>query len=144
MQIKLVDVLHLYLGCEGKNHNGETIDLTSRTLNLIWCNVIGFKPILRPLSDMTEEEALIYFSLPLKSIILKKNVYAESISFNYKWVNPKYASNNQDSFSYSEVGIGNGFQSFTQKQFLFLLKRGFDLFGLIESGQAIDKTTLKP
>jgi len=27
--------------------------------------------------------------------------------------------------------------------FLYLLKQGFDLFGLIESGQAIDKLTLK-
>ncbi len=30
------------------------------------------------------------------------------------------------------------------KLFVYLLKQGFDIFGLIESGQAIDKTTLKP
>jgi len=28
-------------------------------------------------------------------------------------------------------------------QFMYLLARGYDLFGLIESGLAIDKTTLK-
>ena len=33
---------------------------------------------------------------------------------------------------------------YTPTEFLLLLKSGFDLFGLIESNQAIDKTTLTP
>jgi hypothetical protein len=71
------------------------------------------KPILRPLSDMTEEELQECGNL----------VYDFSDDpelNNHKW---------QD------------FQTLlTSEQFHWLLKKHFDLFGLIEAGLAIDKT----
>lgn len=59
------------------------------------------KPLLRPVSDMTEEEAIEIFRLPVK---------ADEVFFQ------------------------------TGEEFRIMLYKGFDLFGLIESGMAIDKT----
>lgn len=61
------------------------------------------KPILRPLSDMTEDE-------------------------KEKWDNMRL-----EDFEYST-------ELLAANETLYLLKQGFDLFGLIESGLAIDKT----
>lgn len=67
------------------------------------------KPILRPLSDMTDYE---------KSDITKSIGQEISISVPNMQVN------------------------INPSLFLYLLKQEFDLFGLIESGQALDKTKL--
>lgn len=64
---KLSDYLHLYLGCEAKSSEGtmtyklSSIDVKGRCMfydghgNDMWLGN-DFKLILRPLSDMTEEE----------------------------------------------------------------------------------------
>lgn len=109
---KFKDVAHLYLGCEcrveafggifieqmrGIKHGqpligGKAIDLYAYK---------NFKPLLRPLSDMTDEEA----------------------EFAY------HAYHDEKTLHLGCV-----------KKTVYLLSRGFDLFGLIESGEAIDKT----
>lgn len=139
MKTQFKDVAHLYLGCEG------IVDITylpkiiekvkavimgyylNQKLNLEcygkdgirWGHSItdiddikNFKPILRPLSDMSEEE-----------IIESEREY----------------------FRGDDLDSTNNISCYTASAFQtnYLLKKQFDLFGLIESGQAIDKTTLK-
>lgn len=115
MEKKISDYLHLYLGCDimilcYKDYSGGTYKLTGK----IFANIIDnynpkedlIKPILRPLSDMTEEERE-----ELNDIELGESSWptvARALAPCFAW----------------------------------MLSKGFDLFGLIESGLAIDKTTL--
>ena len=118
---ELKDYLHLYLGCKVEYGYEETKrigtlvgkdDLVGWQVNTY--KVLApyqyvrdelIKPILRPLSDMTEDE--------------KNNLSWEwKVDYDFKPI-------------------------FRPDQFLFLLSKNFDLFGLIESGLAIDITTLK-
>lgn len=118
MKTEWKDVAHLYLGCDGHYYylNGNfskeiliQIDTDGRCLSNNRKMVLSdFKPILRPLSDMTEEEEGEYWKIR-----------------------------------------GTGWTSETESQMIreatgtkYLLSKGFDLFGLIESSQAIDRTTL--
>jgi len=76
------------------------------------CYIENVKPILRSLSSLTEEEA------------------TEGLGY--------------DNLIYKPFKVCNNFSSrsvFSAKEFVFLLSKGFDLFGLIESGEAIDATT---
>lgn len=103
----LKDVLHFYgIGTE-VNFDGKIWEITELKRNTIkgirldhsHSNEFYYhhcKPLLRPLSDMTEEEIKIYESM----------------------------------------------QSRLWEQFVWLLKNRFDLFNLISSGQAIDKTKM--
>lgn len=133
MKKELKDYLHLYLGCECETKDG-IMELSSIELNdrfPVWFrrkwdnkslsykphrnaqiltkdNHVGrgfrysqVKPILRPLSDMTDEEKeVIWWRL-------------------------------------------DDHMLFSPRDFQYLLSHRFDLFGLIESGLSIDKTTLK-
>lgn len=109
------DYLHLYLGCEcllhlelgtmsekltgvTENEDGETICYFLNS-NKSFRKSDTVKLLLRPLSDMTEEE---------------KKEYGKGKSF----INVQYLS---------------------PADFMYLLLRHFDVFGLIESGLAIDK-----
>lgn len=135
---KIEDYLHLYLGCEveciqdmpdyygwtkGMRATldrdifwdmGETVYYNGSIVGK-WCKF--FKPLLRPLSDMTHDELqecgnMVY------------DFSDEPELNNHKW---------QD------------FDFITAEQFQWLLKRHFDLFGLIDAGLALDKTkTPKP
>lgn len=111
---ELKDVLHLYIGCYIKSElMGVQHKFTDFNKSTIHHFIIGnFKLILRPLSDMTEEETKEYETLFGCNPHESDEWYCEIIM--------------QD--------IGK------PKVWLWLLKRGFDLFGLIESGQAIKAT----
>lgn len=124
---KFIEVSHLYLGCEVAN------SLTGRH-GLLFEVVRGrdldnIKPILRPLSDMTDEEALKCGEIlggmshlsndsiihQIKDLIGTNKLYTMQTNISgIKWI---YLTP-------------------------FLLKQSFDIFGLIESGEAINKTTL--
>lgn len=59
--IEIKDVIHLYLGCEVENKKGQRVNLTPMLLahcldNKYELETEQWKPILRNLSDMTEEE----------------------------------------------------------------------------------------
>jgi hypothetical protein len=113
----LRNYLHLYLGCEGELTAPDGIPyLKTEKLNTWLLNEISekrksFKPILRPLSDLTEEEM-------------------DYVVENHGLVN---RGQSPDIFVI-------GWRSFQPETFMYLLKQGFDLFGLIEAGLAIDKT----
>jgi hypothetical protein len=119
------DYLHLYIGCQcqmmGQEDETQTFKLTGvsfdDTQNVWWAYFAATEemyaviedvfPILRPLADITEDEA-------------KEG--------------RKMFSNMADSdYSQGEIWAA---------QTRHWLSKGFDLFGLIESGLAIDKTKL--
>lgn len=122
MKTEFKEVAHLYLGCEVKENsglertlflkkvtNGNPSNIVEVGVALVSWNMYftEIKPILRPLSDMTEVERTMFDGMHLS--------YSET-----KW---------------PFIGI-------EPQQFTWLLKQDFDLFNLIESGQAIDRSTL--
>jgi hypothetical protein len=140
MTKNIKDYLHLYLGCDceyfeklifgdiqkrkaklkGVNypfaefhpitvHSEVALQTTFRR------NVRDIKPILRPLSDMTEGEM------------------EECGNMIYDFSNDEALAKWE--WKYFETGLD-------AEQFNWLLSKHFDLFGLIEAGLAIDKTTL--
>lgn len=128
MGTKLSEVLHLYLNadvyCETPVGKGKLI-----TLGML--GLFGFgmrpgfkefsseevKPLLRPLSDMTEQERD-HIGIELKAGIWNADDIKSWGNSSLLWTN----------------------KHLTPKVFAYLLSRSFDLFGLLESGQAIDKT----
>ena len=111
--IKFKDVAHLYLGCKIETEEGiGTLDeisteksddttITSYDLVNAYLKYDEFKPILRPLSDMHEDEA--------------KEAFV--------------AYHDEDNHHEGSA-----------KKTRYLLSRRFDLFGLIENGEAITLT----
>ena len=129
MKKELKDYLHLYLGCRIKSKGGKCGDLVSVS-NYGMSIVVYDKDkindprglciysdwlllVLRPLSDMTKEE---------------KDWLDEHENF----------VNNYKQNAESELII-----EWDAEKTSYLLSKHFDLFGLIEAGLAIDKTTLK-
>lgn len=120
---KLSDYLHLYLGCEAIEtlHDHKCIIHEVRKDGK--CYVLGdalfsdlldvnyIKPILRPLSDMTEEER--------REMMREKHQYDTGNPRSHELTNHA-------------------------RRILWAISKHFDLFGLIESGLAIDSTTLEP
>ncbi len=121
MKTELKDVIHLYLECEvmllfNKNKIGKLTGLNKFGVYLITVGeksetfeFYQFKPILRHLSSMTNEEFR-----------------------RCREIEEGFQLENNGRF------YGGG------ACMLYLIREGFDLYKLIEYGQAIDKTTLKP
>jgi len=139
-QKKLSDYLHLYLGCDLYIHEqGETpfkskfeaIDVTGRPIakeydhHILW-KFDEVKPILRPLSDMTEDE---FNEIKLEFSVDILNAYISPATYHDR--------------PWHVIVLENRLQTNTLKfnDGMILLRKHFDLFGLIESGLAIDKTT---
>lgn len=117
MKKDIKDYLHLYLGCEIITHSVDGKQVAKQILNTSWLDEIqrGYnpvKPILRPLSNMTEEEG-------------------------------KEAESAWNEFMGFGETISRGMNCAHANRIKYLLSKGFDLFGLIEAGLALDKTTLK-
>lgn len=121
MNKNIKDYLHLYLGCEcivkepGESAFKSVLEgiqrgkfLLKEYGHLLLWEAAEIKPVLRPLSDMTEHES---------------NMGDEIMN----------AFNEND-----PIEAFQGMANMT----MMLLKQGFDLFGLIESGLALDKTKL--
>lgn len=125
MKKDIKEFLHLYLGQKVYiNHpdaafRNDTLDadLLTRLLNGS-LPIENYQLILRPLSDMTDEE---------KRKVVK--------------LLPKSTEN-----ILPRIDVGRATSAFMNKAtpdlVIYLLSRGFDLFQLIESGLALDKTTL--
>jgi len=106
------------------------------------------KPILRPLIDMTEEEMkdvlIMHFhesgrDVAAQSIVSVKKKHEVKMASKYGTGIP-YIVYNESNIPHSDDVLS--FSELNADQFIYLLSRGFDLFGLIEAGLAIDKTTL--
>lgn len=113
MKIELKDVLHLYIGCEIKSE-----------LMGVQHKFTDFSPRTLPLFEKGS------FKLILRPLLSMREEEAMAVGYN---------DANEFLQMIDEVGeewrIGIN-------DYLFLLRQHFDLFGLIESGQAINKTTL--
>lgn len=117
---KIEDYLHLYFKCWGtvsesncRYENGNWA-LSAMLLHEVMMGNCKFIPHLRPLSSMTENEF----------IEAGKIHISEGGSIH---------------ISIGELKRG-GIHAMRPETFRHLLSLGFDLFGLIESGLAIDKT----
>jgi hypothetical protein len=97
------------------------------------------KLILRPLSDITDEEAIIIAETTFTDIVPKEDkakIGRAFIDYNFN-----ESSMLQTSKIYNDI---SEFDFNTMPEiFKFLLSQHFDLFDLIEAGLAIDAATLK-
>jgi hypothetical protein len=156
MNIK--DYLHLYLGCEVKNRlrKEERFILSGYNKGKQTCFIWNFNkpeehmeiawefivPVLRPLSDMTEEEAKHFFGLSDNAEVYCKVNHGNHTEFMYKWEDGEVVYDTKDGKSYSSVAITHNrhLLETSSDGFIFLLSKHFDLFGLIDAGLAIDTT----
>ena len=166
METKLYDVLHLYLGCE--TTQGELIEVrksghitTYKDGKYLTGERCEIKPILRPISDMNLEEAII-----IAKILLRDNIEWERDDMDFGWhkkriiLLDKHRTHEGPPYNkiVIKIDLFNVFcyyhlQTTTDKYDLisgyqigqclpYLFNQCFDIFGLIESGQAIDKTKI--
>lgn len=113
------------------------------------------KPILRNLTDITDDEAItvceLYNPLPFEGH-RKKNWQVDRSSVNeYQYL---YLKNERNDFSFNIDCKEWSLEMYNKNELCethnimksthYLLMQGFDLFGLLESELAINKTTLKP
>lgn len=162
MKTEFKDVAHLYLGCEFKTAvfdggifeiDGVTKSEVERDEVIIISGGSEFyatetQPILRPLSDMTEQEFIELFKL---CSLFDLSDCTFEFGDSERFINAEFNGRIVDCIQIVSgdcVMMMNNDRTFSpvnpQSQcFLFFLSKHFDLFGLIKSGQAIDATTLK-
>ncbi len=113
----------------GFAHVGQVVVIDSVLIASVEQGLYVVKPILRPLSDMTEDEA--------------RNVYKITTGEDYPANDAKsevFAVQDEEFLSAQmEIGAMMGQPAVWR----YLLSRHFDLFGWIESGLAIDKTKIE-
>jgi hypothetical protein len=163
--IQLKDIIHFYIGCEvlidgkevGRLYGINTSYLKS--INQIHYDIqteqmriedgedfvmpynddfgyeLRIKPILRRLEDITDEEFKSYLNWDrlnelYENVRYEKCERAYILTYNIP----------ADIGSYP-MSVTVDFIKLLPDQFLWLIKHGFDLFNLIESGQAIDAKT---
>lgn len=167
MEKKLKDYLHLYFGCEvsylgevwfmgaihifpeNPNSIGGINIWNKGIVEQVQCSEI--KPILRPLSDMTKEERKELWKLVFnREFGVNGNIqlrdHLPTPSGRTRWVLMSGVERLGIQFD-GKVWYDSDLQhwNFSQHEVTrWLLSKHFDLFGLIESGLAIDKTTLNP
>lgn len=125
--MKLKDVVNYYIGQKFRCKSGERIQW-SAWMKLVYGALAELERdcpdmqlLLRRLEDMTEDEATKILRLTIPSVT--------------------YGSKDEQGIYYSGPGISSAHLSFTfgnPLSFHYLLSSGFDLFGLIASGQAVD------
>jgi hypothetical protein len=140
---KIEDYAHLYLGCpvllesEMYGVGGKPDKIHERLVVIDKHGCEGekhilyegdFKLILRPLSDMTEEEALEVVRITRPNAELVK--YKEGCWWSFR------DPNDGTIYKWRKHPL----EYLTPEQTRILLSKGFDLFGLIEAGLALDKT----
>lgn len=133
----------LYLGCEVQVNDGRTGRLFGVSIDR--CEIqfgdnwpmqpevypaILVSPLLRPLSDMTEEEAREIYRMDFGSEFEVKDWMEENPAL--EWIR----GDNEVYREEIDIFIGS------PEIWAYLLSRGFDLFGLIEAGLAKDKTKI--
>ena len=133
MEKKIEDYLHFYLGCDvittsrieyWHDDEGQYVEkipkdsiITGNDTRFLFETGYKFKLLLRPLSDMTEEEE--------------------------DYINDEFSFGHALSNLGKSLKEGNLYQMRVTETFeitRYLLSKSFDLFGLIESGLALDKT----
>lgn len=154
MKKDIKDYLHFYVGscdCQIIYVNetvknffakvGEVVKFDSVTFYVLSDeDVCNAKLILRPLSDMTEEEVKVACGwVQAQREILSFRKTLKFAEVNYRWPDTRM----ENGWAYSSIALYWHKEEWTPEITLYLLSRGFDLFELIPEGLAIDKTTLK-
>lgn len=120
MKKELKDYLHLYLGCRIKSKGGKCGDLVSVSNDGMSIVVYDKDKINDPRGLCINSDWLLLILRPLSDMTEKESEYLSDAALSGKptiYVNAEVTK--------------------------YLLSKHFDLFGLIEYGLAIDKTTLK-
>jgi len=151
---EIKDYLHLYVGCTLRCDTGfvilmsvipEIIPHTSFGIAVIngsesyRTNLGDYMPVLRPLSDITEEEAI---------ELVKISEWKQYGEHPHKREYRAYRNGFNEIVvswgeSIREKNVPVAKEVFGFEEFRYLLSKGFDLFNLITEGLAIDKTTTK-
>lgn len=146
MHTKFQDVAHHYLGCKlihkwSAMSESEPITLDVHRLKL---GVTDWKPVLREMSDMTEDEAVFIAKVSLFNnyhgfeprcqkyrdrwvVYQKSNLDGDKVEILFsgeicRWIEGKYSALPFE-FSFELIP--------------YLLKQGFDLFNLISNNEAV-------
>lgn len=145
MKKDIKNYLHLYYDCDclcerQDGNEGWRCNLTDEQIQENYSGHLDIKLILRPLTDILNTEAhevyKMYFE---KEMALDFSGDTGSAYFNPKQVRIK---------AEHAIRIFNG-EDYETGDFMkvislvpYLLKQGFDLFGLIDAGLALDKTKI--
>lgn len=172
MKKELKDYLHLYLGCEveyrftnslkdttigrglltGVQHTRESMEAIlylSDIGNSLRLLVADITPILRPLSSMTEEEAIgLYCVSPYSKhrSMIEKATFNKTDGTYQPNIITIYWSGRQGNMTAS-YGAGHDvfyLNKLDPDQHHWMYKNRFDVHRLIEAGLAIDSTTQNP
>lgn len=134
------EVAHLYLGCTIQHFHGTTF-LCAVDLPYIKNDTLPIKPILHRLEDMTFKDICSLYSYQDKIFISETTCHKYTV-FYYKWVHEDKDRNLADGYSYSSICTPLINSKFSVNELTFLLSKHYDLFNLIDNGQAIDAKTL--
>jgi len=115
MTLQVEEVLHLYFGQKFQDSQGRILELNNLIKHPGEAMSLGGKLILRPISDLKDEDLANLSEWRIYSRAFAKEMYRNRVQTNTLYT--------------SDV--------------LSFLKMGFDLFNLIGTEQAIDATTLK-
>ncbi len=102
--------------------------LTVKNLLHTATGIIGFVPILRPLSDINKDE--VAGLIGIQGFVVKGNFCAPFFQIQYQDLN------GEDTYRHAYI------TQLSPDQFKKLLDWHFDLFGLIESGLAIERNSI--
>lgn len=156
--IKFKDVAHFYLGCKMQDNESLVTGRLTAVYNDISIAVndevdyypFEYKPLLRPLSDITDEEKREVYKLIFNREFPKTGqIYwraDQSLTAEPRWIlmtgvdrvgiemnGTVWADCDLHHYKHNQHAITT-----------YLLSMHFDLFGLIESGEAVELTILKP
>lgn len=142
MEKKTEGYLHFYLGCEFKfkltngNYSAKMfIDeylLMAVKAEKAKDDPMKPLPLLSSLSDITEEDAKVWLETYHNAVTITiGKISTTGVWYGFLGLKKERFMN----FEYFKHSWPEGF--------VYLLSKGYDLFGLIESGLAIDKKTLK-
>ena len=107
-----------------------------------------FKPILRPIGSMTKEEAYELGTILISKADMedKEIGIGEMTLMGVTYPTIMYKDQEDEDYSvtiqFSSIGI-SGIDLIPYEAHEWLFKHHFDVFGLVEKGLAIDKTTFK-
>lgn len=150
--MKLQDYLHYYMGCKAittdDNEQAELVGVSDDNAHLVHdgtgsygtCDISGVKPILRRLEDMTEVEGVDLAKLQHNPTRHKdiEVLYIKTEHLHYidgtRWSGDGVSEYNEYFVDFSQMKAD---------QFHYLLSKGFDLFGLIDAGLAVDIKTVE-
>lgn len=146
---KLSDYLHLYVGCEFIHRTDqygwsapmkfsiEQLSIYSRSFD---DDKERYKFLLRPLSDMTEAEMHELFWFEHASIKQLVGEFTLHLDRSRPRHGIRFVVDRDDKEHFMSGTLS--MSRFNSEQVKYLLSKSFDLFGLIESGLAIDSSTL--